>query len=257
MRRHETRGLKAFTLVELLVVIGIIALLISMLLPALSKAREAAQVVSCSSQLRQLYFAVTMYHNDNRNWIVGSDISNYWAEADYTTGYNGNPSDPAGTVGWPYDATWKFYAPYYKNNNLIICPNDPRWALGLDPVKYGADTPYLDHWLLSSYFMHEFSANFAPNGMAPCLSPFQKNALRHQHTTPDYNGGNNGEPFRHPLLVEMPIKGLANAWTDLYHTKGVTYVTRDGSAGLYPLSRIPQTNWEFVQTEQAIEDLAR
>jgi prepilin-type N-terminal cleavage/methylation domain-containing protein/prepilin-type processing-associated H-X9-DG protein len=60
-----------FTLVELLVVIGIIAVLIALLLPALNRAREQARAAQCLSNLRQLGAAVVMYTNENKNLMPG------------------------------------------------------------------------------------------------------------------------------------------------------------------------------------------
>jgi prepilin-type N-terminal cleavage/methylation domain-containing protein/prepilin-type processing-associated H-X9-DG protein len=111
-RQIETH---AFTLVELLVVIGIISILIAMLLPALNKAREAAKSVSCLSNLRQLGQAMVFYQNDFR----GSYPS--YSTQQYAAAVNG---DQAGSyvgeeVSW---ARSLWLRGYVKNLEIYSCP---------------------------------------------------------------------------------------------------------------------------------------
>jgi prepilin-type processing-associated H-X9-DG protein len=90
-RRHV-----AFTLVELLVVIGIIALLIAILMPSLSRARQQSQRIQCMSNMRQIGMATMQYTNENKGWFPraaggGSAFDDwiYWDSARATTRNDG------------------------------------------------------------------------------------------------------------------------------------------------------------------------
>ncbi|HEX5244768.1 MAG TPA: type II secretion system protein [Tepidisphaeraceae bacterium] len=158
MKGNGTR--KAFTLVELLVVIGIIAVLLAILLPMLARVRDRGRAIKCANNMRQIYMACVMYSN-----VLGKlPIP---GETGYPGGLEPGSCAAYGGGGLDYErgSLWDFLGSSKADRSAtFLCPSDDQIAEAIGGGKVGTKPTiqYNYAWNLSYCFNCEMRGPLEP-----------------------------------------------------------------------------------------------
>jgi len=233
-----------FTLVELLVVIGIIAVLIGVLLPALNKARQQSQSVACLSNMRQLGTALVLFQNEHKGYLPKAWFNARATVTQPTNAFDVQPQDYSASDSWGYRFPmygWDYVLLKYVNNSkqVFLCPSDdsPQYRgiadFGLPPDQL-PDKPDADD-IPASYRINvsdiadqAYTAIKVNQLRKPSLSIV---LLEGAHTT------DNSEPFHHVARWEPLQQGVVGpktkknvAWDRHSGKRRSNYVFADGHA---------------------------
>lgn len=222
--RRKIKNSEAFTLVELLVVVSIIALLLSILMPSLSKARECARSTVCRSNLKQIYMAYTLYRIDHArgpvgftwggnlrpNWSIPSPNpypawSGWFSRREYGLGYylevkkSKYKSDGSVDVG--------ITARRKKNKSVEFCPSTSK-------KLFGNQTSYaLNGWLGYDTYLgdHVKLPSQSPMILDGIAFDYERNIEVVAYSVyPDWRIGSFASWRRFPSVASRAHKGAAN-----------------------------------------------
>ena len=233
------RDARAFTLVELLVVIAVIALLVALLLPMLGKAQQAARATRCANNLSQIYKSARLYSNSYRDLLP--DLFAGLPFGDHPKRYrNGHYARSTDTEGQNVPCgLWLIYTcGYAKSEDVFYCPNVPgRRRYG------GSENPTVDELPQMTGYAYNYFPDVSPTDV-PLLE------LPDEMTLEDVS--NNINHPRHPRFSALLADLFSNS-LELPHKSrnGTNCCSWDGSVQWVSLATL-DIPWTATEDEARV-----
>ncbi len=235
MPRRQAHRAVGFTLIELLVVVAIIALLISILLPSLSRARDQAKDSVCKSNAHQLGLSTTYYIADNRNRMP------YIRDRDL------DPKPPNNAPFYQYDQIFNFWT-YNKDLRIFQCPRARDETSVKVYTDFSGSNPFASYYTVfkaDDRFLKAYQENWWPD-INPFATPGDKiDKLFTEYWQNDWSEGASagGRPIpgiNGGVLDRIPFPNLAVIMADAVweaptprHDGSVNLVFIDGHVAAY------------------------
>jgi|GEM_PF-1420290 len=234
------RGLTArsgYTLLELLIVIGIISLLMSILLPSLKRSMDLAKAVSCKSNLRQLSVAIQTYRIENNGWLpVSTPVGPSSAPAPIDLGGAVGSASMVQTVPAPWFS--QLFPTYMTDPMALACPEDP-YSYRVKKVATRLRDPIAGE--VSSYGINSFILS-AGNGYLANIDRYQPTRPMDTILVGDIGPDVVAGPLREVQTDEPELKGPSHGeskllWSDgfdpIFPKTRSSWVTRRHGHGIH------------------------
>jgi len=238
---YDNKHNRAFTLVELLVIIAIIAILTAFLLPALSRAKIGSETTICLSNTRQIGMAIRLYTMENNDKFPQTKRTESDPEKNDADGSIEDPDLGSAFVPiLPYVSALNSQNENLQRQKVFACPADPDPFDPLGPTVYNPGGPWLVSYLINGYFIWGMKDSAVGKPSTTTIVSERRSVANQNPYADPFSDDSYKSWFYPPTNPQAPENDM-DEWTGAIqtwrHTGGAVYIFCDGHSEWMTFSR--------------------